>query len=95
MDEIRWAGLAVGDFETAVAMLEEVGFPIERSAAEAWPHFHGWRVNYEALVYRAADRLVVPPAPWSGPRRHLPDTVVPPDRPPHRSPRLRGGGDLD
>jgi hypothetical protein len=74
------------DFEAAVVMLEEIGFSIERPAAEAWPHFRGWRVNYESLVYRLADRIVVPPGPWSGPRRHIPDDIVPPRRPPHRSP---------
>ena len=57
--------LTFGEFESAVKMLEEVGFPIERTAEEAWPDFHGWRVNYEAVAYRLADRLVVPPAPWS------------------------------
>ena len=46
-------------------MLQEIGFPIERSAEEAWPDFHGWRVNYETVAYRLADKLVVPPAPWS------------------------------
>ena len=25
------------------------GFPIERDADSAWPHFRGWRVNYEDL----------------------------------------------
>jgi hypothetical protein len=73
------------EFEGAVEMLGDVGFPVERTATEAWPHFQGWRVNYEPLVYRLADRIVVPPGPWSGPRRHLRD-VVPPRRPPHRSP---------
>ena len=59
--------LTFGEFEVAVKMLEEIGFPIERSAEEAWPDFHGWRVNYETVAYRLADKLVVPPAPWSGP----------------------------
>lgn len=78
--------LSFAEFEAAVRMLEEVGFPIERSAEEAWPDFHGWRVNYEASAYRLADRLVVPPAPWSGPRRHIGPNIVEPRRPPHRRP---------
>jgi hypothetical protein len=78
--------LSYGEFEQAVAMLQEVGFPVERGAEEAWPDFHGWRVNYEAVAYRLADRLIVPPAPWSGPRRHVGADVVEPRRPPHRRP---------
>ncbi len=73
-------------FEDAVAQLVGTGFPVERDAAAAWPHFRGWRVNYEAVAYRLADYLVAPHAPWSGPRHHLPQDVVPPERPPHRSP---------
>jgi hypothetical protein len=78
--------LTFDEFERAVRMLEEVGFPTERSPAQAWPDFHGWRVNYETAAYRLADRLVVPPAPWSGPRRHIGREVVEPRRPPHRRP---------
>jgi hypothetical protein len=78
--------LTYEDFSGAVDLLVEKGFPIERGAEEAWPHFRGWRVNYEGLAYRLADRVVAPPAPWSGRRKHLPTTVVPPRRPPHRSP---------
>ncbi len=78
--------LTFGEFESAVKMLEDVGFPIERTAEEAWPDFHGWRVNYEAVAYRLADRLVVPPAPWSGPRRHLGPGTAAPRRPPQRRP---------
>jgi hypothetical protein len=78
--------LRYDEFASAVAQIAEVGFPVERTAEEAWPHFVGWRVNYESIAYRLADFLVAPHAPWSGPRRHLPPDVVPPDRPPHRAP---------
>ena len=78
--------LSFDDFDRAVGMLKEVGFPTERSAEEAWPDFHGWRVNYETAAYRLADRLVAPPAPWSGSRRHISRQVVEPRRPPHRRP---------
>ena len=84
--------LDFASFESAVAQLVGTGFPAERDAAGAWPHFRGWRVNYEALAYRFADYLVAPHAPWSGSRLHLPQDVVPPDRPPHRSP---DGGTVD
>ena len=78
--------LSFDEFERAVRMLEEIGFPTERTAEEAWPDFHGWRVNYETAAYRLADRLVVPPAPWSGTRRHVGPDIVEPRRPPHRRP---------
>ncbi|MGA8297192.1 MAG: hypothetical protein WB770_09145 [Acidimicrobiales bacterium] len=78
--------LTYDDFAQAVEQLRDVGFPIEREPQEAWPHFHGWRVNYETLAYRFADYLVTPHAPWSGPRKHLRPDVLPPDRPPHREP---------
>jgi len=78
--------LEFAEFAEAVAMLEACGFPMERSAEEAWPHFRGWRVNYESVAYRLADRLTAPPAPWSGPRRHLRTGAVEPRRPPQRRP---------
>ena len=81
--------LTLEEFEEAVAMLAATGFAMERTAEEAWPDFRGWRVNYETLAYRLADRLVAPPAPWSGPRRHLRTGTVAPRRPPQRRP---GGG---
>jgi hypothetical protein len=74
------------EFEQGVAHLERAEFAMERSAEEAWPHFHGWRVNYETVAYALADRTVAPPALWSGERRHLPGPPIPPWRPPHRTP---------
>ena len=78
--------LSYEEFSAAVDLLVAKSFPVERGAEEAWPHFRGWRVNYESLAYRLADRVVAPPAPWSGGRKHLPGAAVPPRRPPHRSP---------
>ncbi len=80
--------LTFEEFEEAVSMLDHVGFPMERTAKEAWPDFRGWRVNYEATAYRLCDHLTAPPAPWSGSRRHLRSGVVAPLRPPQRSPLL-------
>lgn len=80
--------LTFEEFEEAVAMLDHVGFPMERTAQQAWPDFRGWRVNYEAVAYRLCDHLTAPPAPWSGSRRHLRSGVVAPLRPPQRSPVL-------
>ncbi len=80
--------LTFEEFAEAVAMLEHVGFPMERTAEEAWPDFRGWRVNYETVAYRLADHLTAPPAPWSGTRRHLRSGPVAPNRPPQRSPSV-------
>ncbi|HVA02971.1 MAG TPA: hypothetical protein VMU64_04410 [Acidimicrobiales bacterium] len=78
--------LTFEEFAQAVRMLEEIGYPMELTAEEAWPNFRGWRVNYETNAYRLADRVVSPPAPWSGPRTHLRSGPVAPRRPPQRSP---------
>lgn len=77
--------LTFAEFAAAVDQLHRVGFPIERDATEAWPHFRGWRVNYEALAYELAWRTDAVPAPWSGPRR-WPAIPIPVRRPPDRAP---------
>jgi hypothetical protein len=78
--------LTFEDFSEAVDLLRATGYPVEREVADAWPHFRGWRVNYESLAYRWADRVIAPPAPWSGTRARLAQQDVTPNRPPHRSP---------
>jgi hypothetical protein len=103
-DGIRWrydadplpdapVQLTRSEFADAVAVLHDVGFTTERDAEGAWPHFRGWRVNYEDLAYRWAARVLAPPAPWSGTRPGLPIQTVPPRRPPHRSPDKPGEDD--
>jgi hypothetical protein len=77
--------LTYEEFEMGVQRLLDVGFDIERSAAEAWPHFRGWRVNYEALAYALAENTDAVPALWSGPRRWSHEQI-PPVRPPNRAP---------
>ena len=78
--------LSYEEFSSAVDKLNLIGFPTERSAEEAWPHFRGWRINYESSAYRLADSFTAPLAPWSGTRRNLRAGVVEPKRPPHRAP---------
>jgi hypothetical protein len=78
--------LEFAEFQSAVERLVEYGFPMERTAEEAWPDFKGWRINYERSAYFIADHFTAPLAPWSGTRRHLRAGVVEPLRPPHRSP---------
>jgi hypothetical protein len=75
--------LTYQEFADAVAMLDSLGFVTEVSAEQAWPHFRGWRVNYEAVVYALARRIDAPPALWSGTRR-WPSTPIPPHRPANR-----------
>jgi hypothetical protein len=83
--------LTFDEFDQAVEMLRKIGFPMERTAEEAWDDFRGWRVNYESTAYRLADRLVAPPAPWSGTRRHLRSGAVAPRRPPQGTPPVLSG----
>jgi hypothetical protein len=80
--------LTYEEFLQGVARLEQGGFPVERSAQEAWPHFRGWRVNYESIAYQLASLIDAVPALWSGPRRG----VAAPIKPSTPVNRLPGGG---
>jgi hypothetical protein len=71
------------EFRSATAMLREVGYPIEQTDEEAWPHFRGWRANYDMPALLLARQLDAPPALWTGPRR-WPSTPIVPQRPPAR-----------
>ena len=75
--------LTFAEFREAVEMLRSVGYPVEHSAEQAWPHFRGWRLNYEDVAYRLAYVIDAPPALWSGPRR-LVTAQMPPKRPANR-----------
>jgi hypothetical protein len=88
--------LTFEQFALGVKHLEHVGFPLERSAAEAWRDFKGWRVNYEAAAYALADFVVAVPAPWSGARRTIITSVVDvlKRRPRHRTPDDPNGESL-
>ena len=81
--------LTFEEFQGGVARLRETGFEMERTAEEAWPHFKGWRVNYESIAYALADATVAPPGPWSGSRSHLQDVTFVPQRPANRRPEDR------
>src|SRR6185437_7536104 len=80
--------LTYEEFLAAVARMREVGFPITREPAEAWPDFVGWRVNYENPAYRIAAAIDAVPALWSGPRRHGAAAIAP-RRPPSGRQRPR------
>ena len=74
------------EFDAAAGRLEEIGFPMSRSLDEAWPHFRGWRVNYESVAYALAAKVDAPPARWSGPRRLFRGETLEPVRPMDRQP---------
>ncbi|MGH2757359.1 MAG: hypothetical protein ACRDI3_06185, partial [Actinomycetota bacterium] len=63
--------LTFEEFASGAKRLVDGGFPVERSFEAAWPHFRGWRVNYESVAYRLADVVSAAPGPWSGPRTHM------------------------
>jgi hypothetical protein len=69
--------LTYDEFLDAVERLREVGFLLERDPEAAWPDFVGWRANYERAAYAIAEEVDAVPAPWSGPRRHHMETIMP------------------
>ncbi|MEN3308301.1 MAG: hypothetical protein V7603_4503 [Micromonosporaceae bacterium] len=77
--------LTFEEYAAAVEHVRDAGFLMERSAAESWPHFHGWRVNYEAIGYALARVVDAVPAPWSG-DRDWPNRPMHPLRPVDRRP---------
>ena len=84
------------EFDAGIARLESVGFEFERTPDEAWPHFQGWRVNYESIAYRLAWAIDAVPVAWSGPRRSTEESITPrrvinrtPDNPEGSPPPIR------
>jgi hypothetical protein len=77
------------EFDQAVGHLRDAGWVPERDAEQAWPHFRGWRVNYEGAAYALARFLDLPPAMWSG-ERDREVAARPPLRPPNRVPGVTG-----
>jgi len=79
--------LTFAEFSQGIEVLRYAAYPMAVSAEEAWPHFRGWRVNYEATAYALAYKIDAVPAAWSGPRR-TPGQIVrvrtPKDRQPTR-----------
>jgi hypothetical protein len=79
-DPDRPISVSFDEFRVATAMLRELGYPIERTDEQAWPHFRGWRANYDSDAVLLARQLDAPPALWTGIRR-WPSTPIPPRRP--------------
>jgi hypothetical protein len=80
--------LTYDDFLVGVARMQTAGFAMERTPEQAWPHFRGWRINYEDVAYRLADRLDAVHAPWTGTRRTS-DAPMAPIRPANRMPTVQ------
>ncbi|MGI9033268.1 MAG: hypothetical protein ACR2HY_06230 [Acidimicrobiales bacterium] len=72
------------EFSSGVERLASVGFTLERTPEEAWPHFRAWRVNYESIAYTLARYTNAVPGPWSGQRRR--GATIEPVRPVDRTP---------
>ena len=73
--------LSYDEFLAAVTRMDQVKFPMSRPAADAWPDFVGWRVNYERAAYQIAEAIDAAPGLWSGPR-HYRTAEISPQRPP-------------
>jgi len=82
--------LTFEEFADAYDDVAAAGYAMARNAADAWPHFRGWRVNYEAAAYALAERIDAPPAAWMGVRRP-PLPLILPQRPTNRMPGGRTG----
>ncbi|TCJ24110.1 hypothetical protein [Nocardioides jejuensis] len=57
------------EFVAATAALRSVDYPVTMTDEEAWPHFRGWRVNYDTAALALCRELDAPPSMWTGPRR--------------------------
>lgn len=68
------------DFARAAESLRAVGYPVTETDEDAWPHFVGWRQNYDRTALALCRELDAPPALWTGPRR-WPSQPTPPQRP--------------
>jgi hypothetical protein len=77
------------EFCRGLRRMADQGYVAERGAEQAWPHFRGWRVNYEAVAFALARDIEAVPAPWSGPRRTSAPVIVP-LTPVDRRPTTRG-----
>ena len=52
---------------TVINAIRAEGLPLKADGDQAWQDFAGWRVNYDAVLMRLAEIIVVPPrALWGG-----------------------------
>ncbi|MGH3420974.1 MAG: hypothetical protein ACRDOD_15495 [Streptosporangiaceae bacterium] len=57
------------EFDVAIDHMRRAGWEFERGADEAWPHFHGWRINYDVAALALCRKLDAPASMWTGGRR--------------------------
>lgn len=69
--------LTYEEYMTGIERLERAGFHFERTPEEAWRHFRGWRINYEAIVDELTAVVVPPPTPWFVRRDWLGEVELP------------------
>ncbi|SRR5579875_92388 len=93
-DPLPTAGIRLTkeEFLEGVGRLIDVDFPAERGVEDAWPHFAGWRVNYESIVDQMTAVIVPPPSPWQMKRPELGEVVWP--HVINRTPEHPGGAEL-
>ncbi|MEI6623928.1 MAG: hypothetical protein WCP28_18705 [Actinomycetes bacterium] len=81
----RPSAVTFEEFLSACQMLTAAGYQAERTPEQAYPHFRGWRANYESLAYSLASNIDAVRAPWSGDRVRS-EAIVSPTRPVNRTP---------
>jgi hypothetical protein len=74
-EESKAISLTREEFDYAVAILRDSGFPVEVEPDVAWKHFQMARSRYEYTAWQIAKAVDAVPAPWSGPRR-IPTPVI-------------------
>ena len=74
-------GIGRSDFNEGYDRLVEVGYPVERTADEAWTVFAETRSAYSGIAYQILFWTIAPPAPWSGERDGFPGITDRPDAP--------------
>lgn len=77
------------EFDYAVTLIKNAGFPVEVEGDEAWGQFQIARSRYEYTAYQIAKATDAVPAPWSGPRR-IPTPVIWPTLATEVMPRIPG-----
>jgi hypothetical protein len=56
------------EWDEVIDHLASIGVPIVDDRDEAWRHFSGWRVNYDAVLLGLAQYTMAPYAPWTSDR---------------------------
>jgi len=86
--------LTYEEFLGGIERMRKQNFPMERTPEEAWPHFQGWRVNYESVAYALADRTAAVPGQWTGERTRMDGTPIAAIPPPNRTPDAPDGAGM-